>query len=303
MMYGRALLRVSAILFTFSYASAQGIVINEIRPVATLTASAEDIDLPWIELRNNSIDTLALSDYTLSFDSILFVPLPDIRVASFQYFIIWLGEENRREENGSIINVKLPEGTERIYLISDHFTSQVSIPLGITATESYGQYPETSDEWIFFSDTTVTPGLRNEYPGPWQKIANKTSFSPRDSSPNGVLVFDNKVWVLEGYKYISDEMHYSTSDIYSSVDAVNWELVNSNPPYDPYSVFIVFDGWMWAIEQRAYRSKDGITWEEMGATGLSLGGRGTLHDGKLYWTGGSSVYRSEDAITWQRLLN
>lgn len=276
---------------------AQEIIINEIKP-----SSLSEIDLPWIELKNTSEDTVFLSDYSLLFDSISLFPLPHVPILPSQYFTLRLGNENTDSENGPVIDFPVPAGATKIYLIGRQFTSQISIPEGITSEESYGRYPDGSDEWIFFFGEKISRGRMNKYPGPWQKISANASFSPRDSSPNGALVFDGKLWILEGYKNMGNETYYSTSDIYNSTDGVSWNLVNANPPYNPYSAFMVFDGWMCAIETRSYRSRDGITWEDMGATGLSTGGRGSILNDMLFWTNGRAIYTSDDAVTWQVLV-
>jgi hypothetical protein len=280
---------------------AQRLELNEIKPVKDTSSNSVD-NYKWIELKNFSVDTVSLSAYTLSLDSVVFVDLPDRLIAPGQYFTLWFGEAEEAHEKGMVIPFSFPDSTKVIYLIDKDVISKAAIPRGITKDESYGKYPEGSDDWIFFLQHRITQGAYNAYPGPWQKLATETSFSPRDSSPNGALVYDGKVWVLEGYKYLGEGVYGSTSDVHNSIDGIHWELVNPAPPYNPYSAFIVFDGWMWAFENRAYRSKDGETWEDAGPIPLSNGGRVALLDGTLYWTSGRDIYRSTDGIYWELLL-
>lgn len=298
------LLRTVIVLILFLplpvVSNGQQLLINEFKPFSDPSASDQWYTNPWIELRNASTSPVYLSDYRLSFDSVNFFALRNKELYPNEYEVIYFGGTGPAGTFAA--DSSFPDTARVIYLLSDSTVSKVIVPDGITATESYGRYPEDSNEWIFFAEGRQTPGGYNEYPGPWQKVAARTAFSPRDSSPNGVLVYNDKIWILEGYRLIQPDIYYSTSDIYSSSDGANWTLINANPPYNPYSAFIVFDGWMWAFEYRAYRSKDGIHWEDAGPTPLSLGGRIALHNGKLFWTSGSDLYTSSDGLNWEAIF-
>jgi hypothetical protein len=294
--------RLLLLMLAFSLSGSsfcQELFITEVKPLND-TTSAQVNDWPWIELRNLSTDSVLLSDYTLSFDSIVFFPLPIQQLGPKKYVLIYC-DTSGVIHDAPTINYSI-KNTKTIYLIGNASVSKLLIPDGISSVESYGRYPENSQDWIFFPEEFISPGSTNLFPGAWQKVAAKASFSPRDSTPNGILVYDGNVFLFEGYKKMEDGTYYSTSDVHVSSDGVNWKLINPDPPFNPYSAYIAFNGWMWAFEHRAYRSKDGIEWEDAGPTPLGRGGRITLLNSRLYWTSGSEIYASDDGLSWQLLL-
>lgn len=288
----------------------QKLQINEIMTYADRDATLPTLKYPWVEIRNSSTDTVSLSTYSISFDSITFISLPDCRIFPKQYLLITFSEEVPIHDCHyqvnpyltATINHTINRYTEVVYFAGEEQVSKIVIPSGIRRSESYGRYPTGSEDFVFYPESLTTPGTFNKYPGPWQKVQPSATFKPRDSTPNGVLVYNNKVWLFEGYKLMEPGTYYSTSDLHNSDDGVRWQMINPEPPYNPYSAFIVFQDWMWAFEYRAYRSQDGVNWEDMGPTPLSLGGRIALHDGKLFWTSGRDIYTSEDGISWTLLV-
>jgi hypothetical protein len=80
--------------------------------------------------------------------------------------------------------------------------------------------------------------------------------------------------------------------------------VNDNPPYYPYSVFVVFNDYMWAIGSiDSYRSKDGLNWErvEPGPYGPV---RGTVFRDEIWILDeGERVWSSEDGLAWTLIMD
>jgi hypothetical protein len=157
--------------------------------------------------------------------------------------------------------------------------------MSLTSTVGYGQ------------ETTTTPS------GFWKKETDSTQYSPRDSSPNASVVHDGKVWILGGYRLDSDTVWRSRSDVWSSEDGVTWELVNENPPYSPYSAFVSFDGFIWALGDISFRSPDGISWDTV-HTNMEIhdGSRAIVFNNAIWLTDGTGVYRSYDGYTWDTLI-
>lgn len=298
MVFWKSLLTLLFSFFLHYTLNAQLISINEVKPIADFEVGSDQY--PWIEIKNQSDSPIRLSEYSLRLDEQTIIDLPNIVLDPKKRFSVLFA--NTTEINSFEFSVNLPLKIlpEFVTLQYNNSTIQtVKIPQGINTNESYGKYPENSSNWIFFPSKFISLGKRNPFPGPWQKITQNTGFSPRDSSPNASVYFDNKIWVLAGWRYIEETNTYeSHSDVYHSDIGVDWILVNSNPPYNPYSSFVSFKGWIWALSETAYRSKDGVIWENLGEIPITSGGRTAVLDEKLYWIKDNQIWTSDNGTSW-----
>ncbi|HPM80234.1 MAG TPA: hypothetical protein PLF81_06015 [Candidatus Anammoximicrobium sp.] len=94
---------------------------------------------------------------------------------------------------------------------------------------------------------------------PWVRVVDKASFSPRDTAEG--VVFDGRMWLSNGYVAGGKLVR----DLWSSRDAVTWELVSDNTPYDGYSEMVVYQGKIWAVKASVWNSSDGLTWTQVSA--------------------------------------
>lgn len=136
----------------------------------------------------------------------------------------------------------------------------------------------------------------------WIKVTDSTAFSSRDSSPNASVVHEGVVYVLAGYGRF-DKGWESRSDTWRSVDGMNWELVNSSPPYSPYSLFVSFKGSIWAYgDDGNFRSTDGKKWDTVATNHFIPGGaRGVVHEDAIFVVYGRTVLRSLDGENFEVL--
>ena len=283
--------------------NAQLISINEVKPIADFEVESDQY--PWIEIKNQSDTPIKLSDYSVRLDAQTLIDLPNTILDAKKRFTIWFANTTEIKPAEYRVNLPLKVLPEFITLQHNSSTIQtVKIPQGIRPDESYGKYPENSSTWIFFPSNFVSSGKRNPYPGPWQKVAQNTGFSPRDSSPNASVYFGNKIWVLAGWRYIEETNTYeSHSDVYHSDNGIDWTLVNNTPPYNPYSSFVSFKGWIWALSNTAYRTKDGLTWENLGELPLTSGGRVAVLNDRLFWIKDNQIWASDNGTSWILLSN
>jgi hypothetical protein len=130
----------------------------------------------------------------------------------------------------------------------------------------------------------------------WQLLTSNTEFSPRDSSDD--FIFDGKLWLSNGWLMDGSVVR----DLWSSVDASNWTLINAATPYDPYSQIVVFNGKLWAIRGSVWSSTDGVQWTLELAT-TPFGARSypdvVVFNNKIWHIGGGAdVWYSKDGVQW-----
>lgn len=281
--------------------------INEFAAENTVLPDPNGKSASWVELFNNSRNDINLNHYAISIDTLekLTYNLPDKILGSGEYVIIYFSG------GSSTINeihtpFKLTTKTHYILLLkSETILDNLSFYFPPDMNESIGRNPVNPVEWIHYPQNKVTAAAENHKPGLWKKIVNKTQFEPRDSSPNASLVYDNKIWVLAGYRFTGTDWE-SRSDVWSSVDGSYWELKNANPPFDPYSSFIVFKNKMWAFNSAgAYSSSDGITWQNEAPNSFpgGYGARITIFKGQLWFCSETLIGKSDDGIHWETVLS
>ncbi len=133
----------------------------------------------------------------------------------------------------------------------------------------------------------------------WSRISERTQFSPRDSSPDACLVFNGKYFVLGGWRFNGTEWK-SYSDVWESEDGVNWQLLNSSPPYSHYSSFVVFNRKIWAFSERSYYSDDGKEWKEVTTSiPMEVHNRVTVFKNRLWYQKNRLIMSSSDGLTWR----
>ena len=142
----------------------------------------------------------------------------------------------------------------------------------------------------------------NQFDYSWQKMSDSTAFSPRDSSPNACVVFNEKIWILAGWRYEGNEW-ISKSDVWCSQNGTQWNLINNDPPYSPYSQFLVFRNKIWALGDAAFSTTDGTHWiREVDSIPCRTAGRALVVNGNIICVSDSSIYKSNDGKKWKLVL-
>ena len=277
------------ILMLLSFESfSQQVIINEFfRPL--------DHSNGWIELANPAGALITIGGFKVMFYNQNGV------IMSTLYF-----EDNLSIDSLGLQTIEIPpshyqnfDSVHYALLVNSEssIVDSLSLVNGLQENESIGRYPDFHG--IFLHSANLSPGKLNPDPGPWLKRANKTSFGPRDSSPNACIVFNDTVWVFAGWRNQADEW-FSKSDVYNSGDAINWKLVNANPPYDPYSAFVSFKGKMWAFHVTSFCSTNGKEWSKVESNvQFKPATKFAVFKDILWAVSDKTIWTSTDGINWQ----
>lgn len=144
--------------------SINGLVINEFMAdndnvIADGTGSFED----WIEIYNNSSESILLSDYYLTDDATDpgQFQLPNESISAYGFKLIWASDEGTRGDDHA--NFKLSKNGEEVGLYFDNGTDFEEIDYilygGQNTNVSYGRTYDAAPTWVFFE--TPTPEASN----------------------------------------------------------------------------------------------------------------------------------------------
>ncbi len=116
----------------------------------------------------------------------------------------------------------------------------------------------------------------------WTVTTNEAPWTNREAP--GLVAFNNKLWLIGGgFGYGTSEPISYRSDVWSTVNGIDWDLVTSDAGWPPryWHVNFVFDNKMWMIggwnyegffteihrgnKSDTWYSSDGVTWEELPA--------------------------------------
>jgi hypothetical protein len=130
--------------------------------------------------------------------------------------------------------------------------------------ESAGRCPDIYGDFIIYNNSQITPGSANYVPGILVKKTSKTKFTPRDSSPNASLYFNNYYWIFGGWDYNYESNTWSSkSNIWKSPDGLDWTLVNKSPPFSHYSGYFAFNNKIFIYRaDSVFVTEDGLKWEK-----------------------------------------
>ncbi|TAL64106.1 MAG: T9SS type A sorting domain-containing protein [Bacteroidetes bacterium] len=170
--------------------------------------------------------------------------------------------------------------------------------------ESTGRYPDSFGDFIIYDRYHITINRKNHNPGILMKKTSITRFSPRDSSPNAALYYNNYYWIFGGWDYNPDSDSFSSkSNIWKSKDALQWELVNPNPPFSHYSGFFVYKNKMFIYRygsDSVFITNDGLNWvKEKLQDGYNFAeARYVVYKDKAYTFRSNRIGISDDGIRW-----
>ena len=183
-------------------------------------------------------------------------------------------------------------------------------------------YPAGTTIEIKVSDFT-NPLLTNSTgkitvsPYDWVEVQDTLPFAAKDGS--GLVVFDNKMWLLGGWDPPFHEPLNTHSQVWSSTDGANWDSITTAPwPARHAAAWLVGNGAMWVIcgdpqsgcLTDVWKSEDGINWIQTCTAIPGFVPRSNVNyvflNGKLTLFGGeqcsgspqNDVWTSADGITW-----
>lgn len=279
------------------HTNAQELRFNEVMTLNDYYYSDNGNAYPWIEFVNTSDTTVNLSNFYISTDStdLKNWRLPDVNIDSGSLSLLWLSEDTLQNHTDFKID------SARYLLLSDSSGNILDfVPLTtMVLNESYGRRPVAFDQWIYFSDDThITPGTLNIDTAPWVKVQQHAAFPKGDAGYIGSVVYDDKMWILDYETMDSAGTWIQLPVVWNSSDGYNWQLINSSPPYCHGSMVTVFKDSLWAFDGRAFRSHDGITWEQV-SFNTPVAERIAVFKDTLWVLDENALYRSGDGINWE----
>jgi hypothetical protein len=272
--------------------------INEVMVENTEVPNALGELRPWVEIVNDSDTPFRLSDYVLWTDGDSW-QLPDAMLEPGEFYVL----QSLANLGGSGQEF-LSRGASEVAIIdlaSSKFVDRTVLP-SVSPGESAARFPDASGRFVVHPASMATYGESNADLGFINKLASRTEFQPRDSSPNAVLRYADHLWVLGGWSNFGGEDWRSYTDVWRSHDAVRWELVNAAPPYVHYSSFVVWQGRMWAIGPSSFSSTDGLNWRPE-LLQSPAANRSVVFRGAIINIFGTSVRSSTDGRSWTTLTD
>jgi len=196
----------------------------------------------WVELYNNSFESINLNGYYLSDDlgNATKWAFPDTTIDPFAFYIVWCSGENTNGENHA--DFKLSAGGEDVALFKETDGNSILVD-GLSfgpqsADISYGRETDANLNWVFF--TLPTPGSANGVVlGVEELNASKKNISVFPNPYSGhVIIFNNSdkimkvnVYDLSG-KQLSDfgiragERFYYRDNYKKGIRILKWQTDN-----------------------------------------------------------------------------
>lgn len=145
------------------YVKAQSLVINELMSSNNNFLLDEDgDDSDWIELYNNSSQTIHLNDYYLSdkADNLLMWALPNIDILPNQFILIFASGKNRAIPNNELhTNFSIKSEGESIFLTYQGNIVHSAPSIDLPSNKSYGLISDGGSDFIIFN--TPSPKTTN----------------------------------------------------------------------------------------------------------------------------------------------
>lgn len=141
----------------------------------------------------------------------------------------------------------------------------------------------------------------------WELISGNAPWAKRSFAK--CVVFKNKLWLIGGYPYYTNDNGYF-NDIWSTSDGENWTLETDNAPWPAnFNKIIVYDNKLWSVNEvkawegitanEVWNSDDGRNWEQITDSipfaPLLHGFETVVFDNKIWILGGS--YKGDDGYT------
>jgi hypothetical protein len=286
-----------AVNFICASVVAQHLQFNEFMLLNSYYYADDGNAYPWVEFVNHSDTTINLNRFYLSSDSLELTKwrLPDAEIPAGGFYLLWFsGTDEANHAAFKIDSVRyllLSDSSENIY----DRTPAVSPVID----ESCGRRPNNPDEWIYFTDEAhISPGNINVDTAPWVKVQAQAAFPRGDVGYIGNVVYDNKMWILDYETMDSAGNWLPLPVVWNSDDGINWQQINITPPYCHGAMITVFENYIWAFDGRAFRTKDGITWEQV-SSNTPVAERIAVFKDTLWVLDRNALYRSADGIVWE----
>lgn len=182
---------------TYSTIAAGDLVINEIMADNETVVADQDGEYDdWLELYNNSSETLSLDNLYLSDDptDLLAWKFPDgLTIAPDSYLIVWCDKDE--EQDGLHADLKFSSGGESAILSYADGTIIENITFGEQTTDmAYARNPNGTGDFVI---QTPTYGINNETTMSTQEVGTTISFNIYPNPVEDVLVIQTAKEIIE----------------------------------------------------------------------------------------------------------
>ena len=293
---------------------------------------------PWLELYNNSHDTIHLENFYLSNDttSLLKWQFPESMIPPFGFQLVQFSGRNTIAADGTLhANYTIDQSPQK-FVISDSALvgriNESAIPF-ISIDRSYGSIQDGSETHVVF--LTPTPRTSNtqdafsskttsqSVEGVWQELVSNGPFTPRDGA--AIIEFKGKLWLLGGWRGSLGVC----SEVWSSIDGINWIQEVVAAPWSSRHTHgcVVYQDKIWLMSgdgaADVWNSSDGVNWSLVTNNppwGKRYAPYVTVFNNEMYYMGGLSywdingnidysitrgfndVWKSTDGINWTLVL-
>jgi len=179
--------------------------------------------------------------------------------------------------------------------VTGHADGDVFLPESYTHDLSDIRFGYDNTTELQYEDITSTFD-----PEEWAQATSSASWLTRRSHTS--VVFDNKIWVMGGFRGTM------LNDVWYSSDGITWTQATSSAGWTARAghTSVVFDNKMWVIGGGTYDvwySSDGVTWvQATSSAGWTVrnGHASVVFDNKMWVIGGGTndVWYSSDGATW-----
>ena len=276
-------------------AHAQGLRINEVQVAGNLTPDSGSE--PWVEFVNIGKSEVRLDEFVLRTDGKSW-QLPAEVVAPGEVRVVHspvaIDAPGARFLDGDVTELALL--TTQQHVISA-VVDRVTLPMA-APNESFGRFPNGTGQFRVYTAGDISYAIPNRDIGFVRKLASRTAFRPRDSSPNAIVRHNGQFWILGGWSNFAHDVWYSVADVWRSSDLIRWQLVNKSPPYSPYNCFVSWQGRIWALGGESYSSSNGLTWRRETSTPCD---RAVTFRNGIVVIAGTTVRMTLDGTNWTTL--
>lgn len=279
---------------TVATSNAQGLRINEVQVAGNL--APDSAIKPWVEFVNTGAAEIRLEEFVLRTDGKSW-QLPAEIVGPGEIRVVHspaaIDAPGALFLDGDIIELAL------VTTQSNAVVDSVTLPMAVP-NESFGRHPDGTGGYRVFSAGDISYASPNRDTGFIGKLASKTAFTPRDSSPNAIVRHDGQYWILGGWSNVAPDVWKSESNVWRSSDLKRWHIVNDSPPYFPYNCFVSWRGRIWSLGAESYSSSDGSTWRKEASSPC---GRAVKFRNGIVVLNGAAVSMTVDGAQWSTLTS
>lgn len=237
--------------------------------------------------------------------------------------IVWWKWDPEQVSDSIDLEYRINETGDWLMTEQNHLVAYFNYPFVMDFSVGTKVELRITDKLNAANTQTVGPFIVSPYQ--WQLVSDTLPFTPRDGC--GLVNYKGKMWLLGGWDPPYHEPNYTCSEIYSSIDGIEWEYHGEAPwPARHISGWLVHDSSIYLIGSDpqagnlsdVWKSDDGINWIQLLDTIpdfiparnshmvcsvnnaiLNFGGQPNEYTSENL----NQVWRSADGTEWEQLPN